>query len=75
MILTRLDSSQKDVIMEKIQTICDTLQKEEDGQPAVLLYVGMAFGDRENPGGDIFQDADEALNRAREYKDGKCVVY
>ena len=35
-----------------------------DDLPAISFSVGAAFGDRDDPEGDIFHDADIALQRA-----------
>ena len=32
----------------------------------MILRVGVAFSDREKPGGDVFEDADTALQRLKE---------
>ena len=74
-ILSRVDSAQRDTIFEKIRSACDGLRAEKDGVPAVSLSVGVAFGDRENPSGDIFHDADIALNRAKKERQSRCEMY
>ena len=74
-IITRVVSTQKPIILQKARDLAEMLQQSPNGAPAVSLSVGIAFGDRENPGGDIFQDADAALVRARAAGPGKCVVY
>ena len=57
-------------IEEKIQAINEELTSADDGLPKVSVSVGVAFSDRDNPGEDIFQDADKALYRTKE--NGKC---
>ncbi len=57
-------------IEEKIQAINEELASADDGLPTVSVSVGVAFSDRENPGEDIFKDADKALYRTKE--NGKC---
>lgn len=74
-ILTRVTSSQRDVIFDKVLGACKELQESHDGLPAVRLNVGLAFGDRENPSGDIFQDADTALERAKAARQSGCAIY
>lgn len=45
---------------------------EKEGIPAVSLSVGVAFSDRENPGEDIFKDADQALYHVKENGRNGC---
>ena len=74
-ILTRVDSSQRDVILDKVFYAGAQLVDAREDTPPVTLSVGLAFGDRENPAGDIFQDADAALNRAKSAGRSGCAVY
>ena len=74
-ILNRIDSSQRDAIFDKILHACGELNAEADGLPGVAMSMGLAFGDRKDPKGDIFQDADAALNRAKQARRSGCAVY
>ena len=74
-ILPRVDSAQRGVILDKVNRTSAALKNPEGDAPAVAISVGIAFGDRENPRGDIFQDADTALSRARVAKRIGCVIY
>ena len=74
-ILTRVNSSQRDIVFEKIINACDLLKREYNGALKISLSVGLAFGDRDNPYGDIFQDADEALKKAKLARNSDCVIY
>ena len=74
-ILPRVDSAQRGVILDKVNRTSAALKNPEGDAPAVAISVGIAFGDRENPRGDIFQDADTALGRARVAKRIGCVIY
>ncbi len=74
-ILTRVDSSQRDVIFDKVVHAGAALRGGADGAPPLTLSAGIAFGDRENPRGDLFQDADAALEKARKARKSGCVVY
>ena len=69
-IMTNADSSIRNVVISKVEQANVMLQQQKDGLPAVSLSVGAAFGDRENPEGDIFKDADTALYRVK--KAGRC---
>ena len=74
-IMKNANSSMRELVAEKIRRANDKLQHPEDGLPSVSLSVGVAFGDRENPSGDIFKDADTALYRVKRGKRGTCDFY
>ena len=65
-IMTRITSEGKELVLAKIERANHTLQVEKENIPAVSLSVGVAFSDREEPEGDIFQDADTALKRLKD---------
>lgn len=65
-IMTRITSEEKELVLTKIERANHTLQVEKENIPAVSLSVGVAFSDREEPEGDIFQDADTALKRLKD---------
>lgn len=65
-IVSRVTSEQRSIIEEKIVRINETLKEPDEDVPALSLSVGLAFSDRVNPQGDIFQDADTALRRMKE---------
>jgi len=69
-IMTRVDSSMRDLVIRKIEHANELLQNPEDDLPPVSLSVGAAFADRKNPKGDIFKDADTALYRVKAA--GRC---
>jgi diguanylate cyclase (GGDEF)-like protein len=62
-IMTRVDQSMQQMVFEKVVQINEALMQPGDDLPAISFSVGVAFGDRENPEGDIFHDADIALQR------------
>ncbi len=74
-VMTRSNSSMKQLVQNKINRINDLLQHPRDGLPPVSLSVGVAFSDRENPKGDIFADADEALYRVKEAGRNGCAFH
>ena len=74
-VMTRSNSSMKQLVQNKINRANDLLQHPKDGLPPVSLSVGVAFSDRENPKGDIFADADEALYRVKEAGRNGCAFY
>ena len=56
-LVTRVDRSLESLIREKMEQVCRELP---DG---LTLAVGGAFSDRDDPRGDLLQDADAALER------------
>jgi diguanylate cyclase (GGDEF)-like protein len=74
-IMVNMNSSLRDLVEEKIRRINDTLKTPKDGLPPMSLSVGVAFGDRENPSGDIYKDADTALYRTKTQHRGGCEFY
>ena len=74
-IMSNVDSSMRDQLKRKVDQANVMLQKPTDDLPPVSLSVGVAFGDRENPDGDIFKDADTALYRVKEAGRCGCYIY
>ena len=74
-IMTRVNSSMKQLVMNKIAQANEQLKHPKDEVPPVSLSVGIAFADRENPEGDIFKDADTALYRVKEAGRDGCGVF
>ena len=74
-VMTRVNSSMRQLVLNKINQINDVLQHPKDDLPPVSLSVGVAFSDRENPKGDIFKDADDALYRVKEGGRKGCIIY
>ena len=74
-IMVHTDSSLRGLVEEKIRRINERLREPKDGLPPITLSVGVAFGDRENPTGDIFKDADTALYRTKSARLGGCEFY
>ena len=73
-IVSRMTSAMQKQILDKLELINNTLKNAPDDRPALHLSVGIAFSDRENPEGDVFEDADTALQQAKKEKSG-CVVF
>lgn len=74
-IMTNVDSSIREQVRTKIEQANVMLQKPTGDLPQTSLSVGVAFGDRENPDGDIFKDADTALYRMKEAGRCGCFIY
>ena len=74
-IMTRVNSSMRQLVYNKICRANELLQHPTDDLPPVSLSVGVAFSDRENPQGDIFTDADAALYRVKEAGRKGCQIY
>ena len=62
-------------IFEKIKAVNEELGHVSEEAPAVSLSVGVAFSDRENPGENIFKDADKALYYIKEHGRSGCSIY
>ena len=74
-IMTRMTAPMHPYVYEKISQVNAVLQQPQDELPPLSLSVGVAFSDRENPEGDIFQDADSALMRMKKMRNTGCSVY
>ena len=74
-VMTRVDSSMRQVVLNKINNANNLLQNPKDDLPPVSLSVGVAFADRENPQGSIYEDADTALYRVKEAGRAGCRIY
>ena len=74
-VMTRVNSSMRQLVRDKINRMNDILQHPKDDLPPVSLSVGVAFSDRENPEGDIFHDADAALYEVKEAGRKGCVIF
>ena len=74
-IMSRITGSKKKMVFEKIEQINESLNKEEQGLPAVSLNVGVAFSDRADPQGNVFEDADAALRRTKSSRQIGYSVY
>ena len=62
-------------IKDKIDSVNQQLSSPEKGIPKVSLSAGVAFSDRENPGENIFEDADKALYKVKENGRNGCGFY
>lgn len=74
-IMVHAGSALRDLVEGKVRRMNEILQTPKDGLPPISLSVGVAFGDRENPTGDIFKDADTALYRTKSVRLGGCEFY
>ena len=74
-IMARTDSSLRRLVGDKVARIRGELRSGAGDVPSVTLSVGVAFGDRPNPTGDIFKDADTALYTAKRRGRDYCVFY
>ena len=74
-IMTRVTRAMGDLVLDKAQQLNELLQQPRDDLMPLSLSVGVAFSDRENPSGDIFQDAAAALQRMQEAGRRGCELY
>jgi diguanylate cyclase (GGDEF)-like protein len=74
-IMANLSSKGMELISAKIDRINHELRGNPDGLAAISLSVGVAFSDREKTEGNVFQDADTALERMKEIRMAGYAVY
>ncbi len=74
-ILTRADSTMKEMVMNKVAHINGLLQSGDGTLPKTSVSVGVAFADRKNPQNNIMKDADMALYRVKERGRCGCEVF
>ncbi len=74
-IMVEMTSDLQYTIQNKIDEANKELFHPTDGLPAVSLSVGVAFSDRKNPSGTIFNDADSALYYVKEHGRHGCGFY
>ncbi len=74
-IMTRVTSPMRAQVFDKVEAVNALLQVPEEELEPLSLSVGVAFSDREKPEGDIFHDADTALNRMKEMRNCGCAVF
>ena len=74
-VMTRVNGSMKQLVLNKFNRINELLQHPKDDLPPISLSVGVAFSDRENPQGDIFRDADAALYKVKEAGRKGCAIF
>ncbi|MBR0469509.1 MAG: EAL domain-containing protein [Mogibacterium sp.] len=74
-IMTRVNSSMNQLVLNKMNRVNEILQHPKDDLPPVSLSVGVAFSDRKDPQGDIFGDADSALYDVKNAGRKGCSIY
>lgn len=67
-IMTRITSAMQKQVFQKLDRINRALADAPEGQEPISLSVGVAFSDRSDPGGDVFEDADIALRRMKQMR-------
>ena len=74
-IMSRMNQTMQKQVFDKIELINDTLKEPVEDLPSISLSVGIAFSDREDPRGDVFEDADTALKRMKQMRQSGFAVY
>ena len=67
-IVTRVTRSAKNLLLSKLDAVNTALKEPKEDMQPIELFVGVAFSDRENPDGDVFQNADTAMKRLKKTK-------
>ena len=73
-IMTRADSSLKQVVIHKVRYVNCLLKHPEEGKAPLTLSTGAAFGDGGKEAESLFPDACAALKRAREKGGSRCEI-
>ena len=71
-IMKHVNSGMRELVAGKVARVNQRLMNPEDDLPRISLSVGVAFGDRKAPSGDIFKDADTALYGVKRQGGGGC---
>ena len=74
-IMVEMTSDLSYTIEEKITAVNERLAQAKNGLPPLSLSVGVAFTDRKNPSGTLFQDADKALYERKKNGKAGCSFY
>ena len=74
-IMHRMMTARQGLVSDKVMNINGILRNAEEGEIPASLSAGIAFSDRKDPQGDIFEDADRALIKAKQVRSSGCVVY
>ena len=74
-IMTRMNRDLAELVNNKAQRINAMLTEQSGDLPPVGLSIGVAFADRDDPQGDIFHDADIALQRMKQLKQAGCAIF
>ena len=65
-IMTDVKSQMADVVQARLIQLQRFIALENDDLPKVTVSMGVAFSDRKNPTGTIFEDADDALYKVKQ---------
>ena len=63
------------LVEDRMRRVLARLAEPGEGTPGISLSVGVAFGDRSAPLGDVFRDADDALYAAKRGGKGCCAFH
>lgn len=63
------------LVEDRMRRVLARLAEPGEGTPGISLSVGVAFGDRSAPRGDVFRDADDALYAAKRGGKGCCAFH
>ncbi len=74
-IMTRVNDSMHQLVMTKFLQINKMLRDPQGDIPGTSVSLGAAFSDRVNPQGDLYADAQTALEKAKAAGSKSCEIY
>lgn len=74
-IMTRVNNSMRALVKNKFIQINKMLHEPQEDLPGISVSAGAAFSDRDNPQGDLYSDAQTALEKAKSSGRKSCEIY
>ena len=74
-IMTRVNDSMHQLVMTKFLQINKMLRDPQGDIPGISVSLGAAFSDRVNPQGNLYTDAQTALEKAKAAGSKSCEIY
>lgn len=74
-IMTRVNNSMSEIVVTKFLQINKMLHEPQGELPGISVSLGAAFSDRADPQGDIYEDAQAALDKAKAAGTKICEIY
>ena len=74
-IMTRVNNSMNQIVVTKFLQINKMLHEPQGELPGISVSLGAAFSDRADPQGDLYEDAQTALEKAKAAGTKICEIY